>query len=131
MEKKLCGKKLCVKKIIRGGPNIPTTPTKSQACTPKGAVALTLNLYAMKKITEVSEIKTAANDSLYVLLTFGAAIVDGRPVRGSRETFFADEELLKQIKVGMEMEAQPLSLPSGISNNNRINLYNNHLIHSL
>ena len=62
----------------------------------------------MRKITDISEIKEASNGNSYVNLTFGACIDNGQLMPGAVRAFFADSELIKQIKVGMTMEVEAI-----------------------
>ena len=62
----------------------------------------------MRTITEVSEIKTASNKNTYVVLTFGATIIDGVYAEQEVRASFAPEELLKQLKPGLKMTVKPL-----------------------
>jgi hypothetical protein len=62
----------------------------------------------MRTITEISDIKEATNGNSYVNLTFAACIEDGVLLPGVVRAFFADSALIKQIKVGMKMEVEPI-----------------------
>ena len=62
----------------------------------------------LRKITAVSEILTASNGNSYVNLSFGASIENGQLKPSEVRAFFADEELLAQIEIGMEMVVEPI-----------------------
>jgi hypothetical protein len=62
----------------------------------------------LRKITAVSEILKASNKNTYVNLSFGASIEDGQLKPSEVRAFFADEELLAQIEIGMEMIVEPI-----------------------
>jgi len=62
-----------------------------------------------RKITNIGEVKTSENKNTYVLLTFDACIENGMLLKQELRAFFASEELLSQIEIGMEMIVEPLA----------------------
>jgi len=62
-----------------------------------------------RKITNIGEVLTSKNGNTYVVLTFDASIENGLLLQQELRAFFASEELLSQIEIGMEMIVEPLA----------------------
>ena len=63
----------------------------------------------MRKITEISEVKTAKNGSTYVELIFGMCVENMVVKPQEMRCLFAPEDMLALVEVGMEMEVKPLN----------------------